>query len=149
MTIRVAINGFGRIGRMFYRLVVEKYPQIKIVNVNDLVPIDNLHYLLKYDTVHGRAMFDSRVEGSKIIAGNQETHVTSEKDPANIPYDQYGVDYVIESTGLFTDPEMAKKHLHSGVKKVIISAPAKGDVPTFCMGVNHELYDSKKASYCI
>jgi glyceraldehyde 3-phosphate dehydrogenase len=142
MAIRVAINGFGRIGRMFYRLVVEKYPEIKIVNINDLVPIDNLHYLLKYDTVHGRASFESQVKDNHIIAGSQVTHVTSEKDPANIPYGTYGVDFVLESTGFFTDPELASKHLHSGVKKVIISAPAKGEIPTFCMGVNHEMYDS-------
>lgn len=143
MTIRIAINGFGRIGRMFFRLVIEKYPDIQIVNINDLVSIGNLHYLLMHDTVHGRAKFNCIVDGNKIIAGDQVTHVTAEKDPTNIPYDLLGVDFVIESTGLFTDPEGAAKHLHGGVKKVIITAPAKGDVPTFCMGVNHDKYDSK------
>jgi glyceraldehyde 3-phosphate dehydrogenase len=142
MTIRVAINGFGRIGRMFFRLVVEKYPDIKIVNINDLVSPDNLHYLLMHDTVHGRAKFKCVVQGNQLIAGDQVTHITSEKDPSDIPYDLLGVDIVIESTGLFTDPESASKHLHGGVKKVIITAPAKGDVPTFCMGVNHTGYDS-------
>jgi glyceraldehyde 3-phosphate dehydrogenase len=144
MTIRVAINGFGRIGRMFYRLVIEKYPQIKIVNINDLVPIDNLHYLLMFDTVHGKAKFQSHVKDNQIISDSQVTYVTSEKDPTNIPYDQFQVDFVLECTGLFTDPELAIKHFHGGVKKVIISAPAKGDVPTFCMGVNHDSYDSSK-----
>ena len=143
MTVRIAINGFGRIGRMLYRLVVEKYPNIKIVNINDLVPIENLHYLLMFDTVHGRAKFNCEVRDSKLIADGQQTHVTSEKDPANIPYDLLGVDFVIEASGLFTDPENASKHLHGGVKKVIITAPAKGDVATFCMGVNHDKYDSK------
>lgn len=144
MTIRVAINGFGRIGRMLFRLIVEKYPDIKIVNINDLVSIENLHYLLMYDTVHGRAKFKCSIEGNQLIGGNQIAHVTSEKDPLNIPYDLLGVDYVIESTGLFTDPEQAAKHLHGGVKKVIITAPAKGNIPTFCMGVNHHMYDPAK-----
>lgn len=144
MTIRVAINGFGRIGRMFFRLVVEKYPDIKIVNINDLVSIDNLHYLLMHDTVHGRAKFQCHIEGNQLIAGDQITHVTSEKDPSNIPYDLLGVDFVIESTGLYTDGDSAAKHLHGGVKKVIITAPAKGNVPTFCMGVNHHNYDPKE-----
>jgi glyceraldehyde 3-phosphate dehydrogenase len=143
MSLRVAINGFGRIGRMFYRLCIEKYPQIKIVNINDLVPIANLHYLLMFDTVHGRAKFSSYIEGDTLVTQDQVTYVTSEKDPAKIPYERFKVDFVLEATGLFTDIEAAKAHLHGGVKKVIITAPGKGEVPTFCMGVNHERYDPK------
>ncbi len=143
MAIRVAINGFGRIGRMFFRRVVERYPSIKIVAVNDLVPADCLHYLLRYDTVHGKPAFESHYKDSQIIVNGHVTQVFSEKDPANIPYKDLQVDYVIESTGFFADLESAKKHLHGGVKKVIISAPAKGDVPTFVMGVNEKSYDPK------
>jgi glyceraldehyde 3-phosphate dehydrogenase len=141
MAIKVAINGFGRIGRMFYRLVVEKYPEIKVVIINDLVPPDNLLYLLMHDTVHGRSKFKAIIKDNCIVSDTQKTLICSEKDTANIPYADLGVEYVIESTGLFTDVESASKHLHSTVKKVIISAPAKGDCPTFCMGVNHDKYN--------
>jgi len=143
MTVRVAINGFGRIGRMFYRLVNQLYPDINIVAINDLVSADLLHYLLTHDSVHGKADFDCRFEDNSIVTNRFKTKIFSEKDPANIPYGDLAVDIVIECTGLFTDKEMAQKHLHGGVKKVIISAPAKGDVPTYVFGVNHEKYDPK------
>lgn len=142
MTVRIAINGFGRIGRMLFRLIHEKYPSIHVVNINDLVPIENLRYLLLHDTVHGKAKFNCSIEDNFFVVNGRKTKITSEKDPLNIPYNQLDVDIVIECTGLFTDKEGASKHLHGGVKKVIISAPAKGDVPTFCYGVNHNSYDS-------
>lgn len=141
MTIRVAINGFGRIGRMLFRLIHQHYPDIEIVNVNDLVPIDNLRYLLLHDTVHGKPSFSCMIESDCLVVNNKTTKITAEKDPLLIPYESMSVDFVIECTGLFTDFEGASRHLHGGVKKVIISAPAKGDIPTFCYGVNHLTYD--------
>lgn len=141
MAIRIGINGFGRIGRLAFRKICEEHKNIEIVAINDLVPAPNLAYLLKYDSVHGRPTFDVRAEGDNIIVNENKTQVLSERDPANLPWKQLGVDYVIESTGLFTKKEDAEKHLQAGAKRVVLSAPAKGGVPTFVMGVNHEKYD--------
>lgn len=143
MTIRVAINGFGRIGRLFFRQACQ-HPQIEIVAINDLVPADNLAYLLKHDSTHGRFKGDVRSSENALIVNNKETKVISEKDPEKLPWKTLNVDFVIESTGLFTTPELAQKHINAGAKRVIITAPAKGDVPTFVMGVNHKTYDPKK-----
>lgn len=139
----VAINGFGRIGRLVYRHL-SKDPNINIVAINDLVPSDNLAYLLKHDSTHGKFEADVKAEGDYIVVDGKRTKVLSVKNPAELPWRELGVDYVIESTGLFTSKEDAGKHLEAGAKKVIISAPAKGDIPTFVMGVNHKKYDSKK-----
>lgn len=144
MAIRVAINGFGRIGRMVFRIIKEKFPNMEVVAINDLVPPDNLVYLLKYDTVHGKPSFEISHTDNAIIVNGQKTLVCSERDPLNLPWSNLNVDYVIESTGLFTDRVDAEKHLKAGAKKVIISAPPKGDVPTFVLGVNHQKYDPKK-----
>ena len=143
MKIRIGINGFGRIGRSVFRLVHEKFSNIEIVAINDLVPAPNLGYLLKYDSVHGR--FSKKVEATDnaFIVENKTTHVLAEKDPTKLPWKDLNVDYVIESTGLFTQMEKAELHLQGGAKRVIISAPAKGNVPTFVMGVNHEKYNPK------
>jgi len=141
MGIRVGINGFGRIGRLAFRIITEHHKDVEIVAINDLVPADNLAYLLKYDSVHHGPKFDVRVEGNTIIAGHNKTQVLSERDPAQLPWKDLGVDYVIESTGLFTQPEAAGKHLEAGAKRVLLSAPGKGDIPTFVMGVNHTKYD--------
>lgn len=147
MPVNVAINGFGRIGRLAMRLALTR-PDLKdlinIVAVNDLVPSDNLAYLLKYDSTHGT--FTGSVEASSdaIIVNGKKIAICSHKDPANLPWRQYEVDYVLESTGLFTQKEDAAKHLTAGAKRVVISAPAKGDVPTFVMGVNHEKYDAER-----
>ncbi|MCB1111361.1 MAG: type I glyceraldehyde-3-phosphate dehydrogenase [Chlamydiales bacterium] len=140
MSIKVAINGFGRIGRLVFRIAMQR-SDIEVVAVNDLVPADNLAYLLKYDSTHGR--YDKAIEakGDFIIADGQKIKVCSERDPSKLPWKELGVDFVIESTGLFNTPEEAKKHLDAGAKRVIISAPAKGDIPTFVMGVNHEKYN--------
>jgi glyceraldehyde 3-phosphate dehydrogenase len=143
MVLRIAINGFGRIGRLVFRIAHQR-KDIQIIAINDLVPPSNLAYLLKYDTVHGK--FDAKIQATEeaIIVDGKKTLILSEKDPSKLPWDDLSVDYVIESTGFFTKLEDAKKHIHAGAKKVIISAPAKDGVPTFVMGVNHDKYDPKK-----
>lgn len=140
MGIRVAINGLGRIGRHVLRRAI-KNPDMTVVAINDVVPADNLAYLLKYDSTHGR--FDAKVEaeGGFLVIDGHKIRVLSEKDPAKLPWKELEVDYVVESTGLFTKKEDAQKHLQAGAKRVIISAPAKGDIPTFVMGVNHTKYN--------
>jgi len=142
MPIRVAINGFGRIGRLVARLAVKR-SDIEIVAINDLVPADNLAYLLKYDSTHGRFDGDVAVDGSMVYVNGKTIHTYSEKDPANLPWKVLDIDYVVESTGHFTSPELAGQHLKAGAKRVLISAPAKGDVPTYVMGVNHTKYNPK------
>ncbi len=151
MAIRIGINGFGRIGRLFTRIASED-PNIEIVAVNDLVPADNLAYLLKYDTMHRRFMLGGKLatvtatETSFTING-KTTKTMAEKDPSKLPWKDLGVNYVLESTGLFTEGEKAQMHIAAGAKRVIISAPTKSEaavVPTLCMGVNHELFDASK-----
>lgn len=143
MTTRVAINGFGRIGRLVFRNLT-KLNDIHVVAINDLVPSDNLSYLLRYDSTHGP--FNGTVEAQEnaLIVNGKKTDVFSERDPAKLPWKQLNVDYVIESTGLFTSLEDASKHLQAGAKRVIISAPAKGDIPTFVMGVNEDKFNPEK-----
>src|SRR6478736_3147312 len=154
MAVKVAINGFGRIGRLVFRAIAEQGligKEVEIVAVGDIVPADNLAYLLKYDSTQGR--FKGEVSSKKsaadktdddvLIVNGKDIHVVSAKDPSGLPWKQFGVDLVIESTGLFTDVEKAKGHLAAGAKKVIISAPAKGDCPTIVMGVNENKYDPK------
>jgi len=155
MAVKVAINGFGRIGRLVFRAMVEQGlvgKDVQVVAVGDIVPADNLAYLLKYDSTQGR--FNGSVSSEKsapdkaeddvLIVNGQKMHVVSAKEPSLLPWKQMGVDVVIESTGLFTDVEKAKGHLIAGAKKVIISAPAKGDCPTLVMGVNQDKYDPKQ-----
>ncbi len=143
MTIKVAINGFGRIGRLVFR-ILQKLPNVDVVAVNDIVPPDNLAYLLKYDSTHGRFKGNVEAKDDGIVVDGKKTLTFSERDPAKLPWKQLGVDYVIESTGLFTSKEEAEKHIQAGAKRVVISAPAKGDIPTFVMGVNEQDYDPKK-----
>jgi len=141
--MKVAINGFGRIGRLFLRKAIE-HTNIEIVAINDLVPPDNLAYLLKYDSVH-RTFQGSVVAGDQSIVVNGKTiKVFSERDPAQLPWKDLDVDFVIESTGLFTSVEGAEKHIKAGAKRVIITAPGKGEMSTFVMGVNHERYNPEK-----
>ncbi|MCX6989772.1 MAG: type I glyceraldehyde-3-phosphate dehydrogenase [Chlamydiae bacterium] len=144
MAVKVAINGFGRIGRLVFRTIAENHENIEIVAINDLVPPDNLAYLLKHDSVHRKTALKIHVDGDFIVVDGKKTKVCSERDPAKLPWKELGVDYVIESTGLFTQLEDAQKHIHAGAKRVIITAPAKGDVPTFVMGVNEKKFDPKK-----
>lgn len=144
MALKLAINGFGRIGRLVFRIIKEHYPDIEVVAINDLVPADNLAYLLKYDSVHRAPSFETHAEGNDLVARGKKTRVCSEKDPAKLPWKDLGIDYVVESTGHFTQFEEAKKHIDAGAKRVILTAPAKGDVPTFVLGVNEESYDPQK-----
>ncbi len=142
MAIRVGINGFGRIGRLVFRSAMND-KSIEFVGVNDLVPAENLAYLLKYDSTHGRAKNDVRAEGNNIVVDGRKVPCTEIKDPTQLPWKDLKVDYVVESTGLFTAREGASKHLAAGAKRVLISAPAKDkDIPTFVMGVNHEKFNA-------
>lgn len=140
MAVRVGINGFGRIGRNFFR-VAYRESDFRVVAVNDITDARTLAHLLKYDTVLGRFEADVRYDAEHIFVDGQPIRVLSRKDPAELPWKDLGVDIVIESTGLFTDRDSAAKHLAAGAKRVIISAPAKKPDITICMGVNHELYD--------
>ncbi|MDB6068305.1 MAG: gap1 [Pedosphaera sp.] len=152
MAVKVAINGFGRIGRLVFRAIAEQGllgKEVQVVAVGDIVPADNLAYLLKYDSTQGRFAGEvsskkssaDKAEDDVLVVNGNEIHVVSAKDPTGLPWKQFGVDIVIESTGLFTEAEKAKGHLTAGAKKVIISAPAKGEDITVVMGVNHEKYD--------
>lgn len=143
MKYKVAINGFGRIGRALFKMLLDS-KELEIVAVNDLVPVDCLAYLLRFDSVHGRFSKELRIDGNKIIIDQHVVEFFSEKDPTKLPWNKLGVDYVVESTGLFTHEEDAKKHLEAGAKKVIISAPAHGNIPCYVMGVNHHKYDPAK-----
>lgn len=138
--IRVGINGFGRIGRMALRAVFEYNKNIEIVGINDLLDADYMAYMLKYDSTHGRFNGTVEVDGNHLIVNGKKIRVTSEPDPAKIAWGDVGADYVIESTGLFTSSDKAKAHIQAGAKKVVISAPAKDETPTFVMGVNHTKY---------
>ncbi|WP_275005925.1 type I glyceraldehyde-3-phosphate dehydrogenase [Promicromonospora iranensis] len=141
MTIRVGINGFGRIGRNFYRALVESGADIEVVGVNDLTDNKTLAHLLKYDTVLGRFGKSVDFDDENIIVDGKKIRALAERDPASLPWGELGADIVIESTGFFTDATKAKAHIDAGAKKVIISAPAKNEDATFVMGVNNELYD--------
>jgi glyceraldehyde 3-phosphate dehydrogenase len=141
VTVRVGINGFGRIGRNFVRAVIEQDADVEIVAVNDLTSPETLAHLLRYDSSQGRLGVDVRVEGNTFVVGDRTITVVSERDPANIPWGGLGVDVVVESTGLFTKREDAAKHLAGGAKKVVISAPATGADATFVVGVNDGEYD--------
>ena len=137
---RVAINGFGRIGRITLRVALGEKTDLDFVAVNDLVDAKTLAYLFKYDSIHGTYQGEVKAEGDSIIIDGKKIKVCSERDPASLPWKEMGVDIVIESTGLFRSKEQAASHLQAGAKKVIISAPAKGAVPTIVMGVNEETY---------
>ena len=137
MDIRVAINGFGRIGRAFARLSQNR--GIEIVAVNDLGSLENLAYLLKYDTVYGRASFSVEAKGGALVVNEKEVKFLSEKDPSNLPWKDLNIDVVVESTGFFTDYEKANAHITAGAKRVVITAPARGEMgATVLMGVNEE-----------
>jgi glyceraldehyde 3-phosphate dehydrogenase len=141
----VGINGFGRVGRQVFKALLESYPdEIEVVAVNDLTDAETLAHLLKYDTNYGETDEEISVEGNAIIVDDQRIMVTAEKDPANLPWKDLGVDIVIESTGRFTDAQKAAAHIQAGAKKVIITAPAKNEDITIVMGVNEEKYDPAK-----
>ncbi|MCA3237320.1 MAG: type I glyceraldehyde-3-phosphate dehydrogenase [Curvibacter sp.] len=140
MTIKVGINGFGRIGRNVLRSAVANFKDIEIVGINDLLEPDYLAYMLKYDSVHGRFKGEVSVEGGQLVVNGKKIRLTQERDPANLKWNEIGADVVIESTGLFLDKDGAGKHLTAGAKKVIISAPSKDDTPMFVYGVNDKTY---------
>lgn len=140
MTIKVGINGFGRIGRMVFRAAVQDFDDIDIVAINDLLDPEYLAYMLKYDSVHGRFKGEIAVDGNTLIVNGKRIRLTAERDPANLKWDEVGAEVVVESTGLFLTKETCEKHLAAGAKKVIQSAPSKDDTPMFVYGVNHEKY---------
>ena len=140
MTIKLGINGFGRIGRNVLRAALQNFSDIEVVAINDLLEPDYLAYMLKYDSVHGRFKGEVSVDGGTLVVNGQRIRLTQERDPANLKWNEVGADIVIESTGLFLDKVTAEKHLAAGAKKVILSAPSKDDTPMFVFGVNHATY---------
>jgi glyceraldehyde 3-phosphate dehydrogenase len=140
MTIKVGINGFGRIGRMVFRAAVANFNDIEIVGINDLLEPDYLAYMLKYDSVHGRFKGDVAVDGNTLVVNGKRIRLTQERDPAALKWNEVGATVVIESTGLFLDKVTAQKHLDAGAQKVVMSAPSKDDTPMFVYGVNDKTY---------
>jgi glyceraldehyde 3-phosphate dehydrogenase len=141
MTIKIGINGFGRIGRMVFRAAVQNFANdVEIVGINDLLEPDYLAYMLKYDSVHGRFKGDVAVDGNNLIVNGKKIRLTAVKNPAELKWDEVGADVVIESTGLFLTKETAEAHIKAGAKKVIMSAPSKDDTPMFVYGVNDKTY---------
>lgn len=142
MSVKIGINGFGRIGRLVFRRAMAS--SVEVVGINDITDAATLAYLLKYDSVHGKYKGEIGVDGNSIVADGKKIPITAERDPANLPWKTLGADIVIESTGLFRDKASAGKHIAAGAKKVLISAPAKDPDGTFVLGVNDNLYDKAK-----
>ncbi|MDR2195335.1 MAG: type I glyceraldehyde-3-phosphate dehydrogenase [Gallionellaceae bacterium] len=144
MTIKVGINGFGRIGRMAFRAIAQDFPEFQVVAINDLLEPDYLAYMLRYDSVHGRFNGDISVDGNTLIVNGNRIRLTAERNPADLKWGDVGVDVVIESTGFFLTKETCEAHLAAGAKKVVQSAPCKDDTPMFVYGVNHETYAGER-----
>ena len=143
-TIKVGINGFGRIGRLVFRAMAER-SNIEVVGINDLIDAEYMAYMLKYDSVHGPFKGEVSVQGNNLVVNGKTIRVTAEKDPNNLKWNEVGAEYIVESTGLFLSKDSAQAHINAGAKKVILSAPSKDDTPMFVMGVNHkELTDDIK-----
>ncbi len=140
MSIKIGINGFGRIGRMVFRAATQNFSDIEIVAINDLLEPEYLAYMLQYDSVHGRFKGDIAVDGNSLVVNGKKIRLTQERDPAKLKWDAVGADIVIEATGLFLTQETAQKHIDAGAKKVILSAPSKDDTPMFVFGVNDKSY---------
>lgn len=140
MTIKIGINGFGRIGRMVFRAVAKDFPEIEVVAINDLLEADYLAYMLKFDSVHGRFNGDVSVSGNNLVVNGKNIRLTAEKDPANLKWNEVGADIVIDCTGFFLTTESCQAHIAAGAKKVVQSAPSKDDTPMFVYGVNHTKY---------
>src|SRR5262245_47434930 len=140
MTIKLGINGFGRIGRNVFRAAVQNFSDIEIVGTNDLLELDYLAYMLRYDSVHGHCMAKFSIENGAVVGDGKTIRLTQERDPANRKWKDVGAEVVIESTGLFLDKATAQKHIDAGAKKVILSAPSKDDTPMFVYGVNDKSY---------
>jgi glyceraldehyde 3-phosphate dehydrogenase len=139
--MKIGINGFGRIGRLVFRAAINN-PKVEIVGINDLIEVDYMAYMLKYDSTHGRFNGEVAVEGGHLVVNGKKIRVTAERSPENLKWDEIGAEYVVESTGLFLEKGTAAAHIKAGAKRVIMSAPAKDDTPTFVMGVNHTKYTS-------
>ncbi|MEW5755381.1 MAG: type I glyceraldehyde-3-phosphate dehydrogenase [Pseudomonadota bacterium] len=144
MAIKIGINGFGRIGRMAFRAVAKEFKDMEIVAINDLLDADYLAYMLKFDSVHGRFDGDVAVDNGALIVNGKKIRLTAEKDPANLKWNEVGVDIVLECTGFFLTEETCQKHIDAGAKKVVQSAPSKDKTPMFVYGVNHETYKGQK-----
>ena len=140
MTIKIGINGFGRIGRMVFRAAVQNFSDIEIVAINDLLEPDYLAYMLSYDSVHGRFKGEVSIDNGTLIVNGKRIRLTAVKDPSELKWGEVGADVVVESTGLFLTKETAQKHIDAGAKKVILSAPSKDDTPMFVFGVNDKTY---------
>ena len=141
MATKIGINGFGRIGRLVFRVAVDK-PDLEVVGINDLLDVDYIAYMLKYDSTHGRFNGTVDVKDGNLIVNGKTIRVTSERNPADLKWGEVGAEYVVESTGLFLTKETAKGHIDAGAKKVVMSAPSKDDTPMFVMGVNQDKYTS-------
>ncbi len=139
MATKIGINGFGRIGRLVFRAAVAR-KDIQVVGINDLIDVEYMAYMLKYDSTHGKFEGTVSVEGGSLVVNGNKIRVTAEKSPANLKWAEIGVDYVVESTGLFLSKDVAQGHLDAGAKRVVITAPVKDDTPMFVMGVNHKTY---------
>ena len=140
MTIKIGINGFGRIGRMVFRAAIQNFHDIEVVGINDLLEPDYLAYMLKFDSVHGRFQGEVSVDNGHLVVNGKKIRLTQERDPASLKWNDIGADVVVEATGLFLDQATAEKHLAAGAKKVLLSAPSKDDTPMFVYGVNHTTY---------
>jgi glyceraldehyde 3-phosphate dehydrogenase len=140
MTIKIGINGFGRIGRMVFRAAIQNFHDIEVVGINDLLEPDYLAYMLKFDSVHGRFQGEVTVDNGNLVVNGKKIRLTQERDPAALKWNEIGADVVVEATGLFLDQATAEKHLTAGAKKVLLSAPSKDDTPMFVYGVNHTTY---------
>ncbi len=139
--VKIGINGFGRIGRLVFRVAADN-PNLEVVGINDLIDVDYMAYMLKYDSTHGRFNGDVEVKDGQLIVNGSTIRVTSERNPADLKWGDIGAEYVVESTGLFLTKESAQGHIDAGAKKVVMSAPSKDDTPMFVMGVNHDKYTS-------
>jgi glyceraldehyde 3-phosphate dehydrogenase len=139
MSTKIGINGFGRIGRLVFRIAMER-PGVEVVGINDLVDVDYLAYMLKYDSTHGKFNGTVEVQDGHLLVNGQKIRVTAETDPANLKWGDIGADYVVECTGIFLTKEKAQGHIDAGARKVVFSAPSKDDTPMFVMGVNNETY---------
>ena len=140
--IKGVMKGFGRIGRLVFRASIER-ENIQVVAINDLLDVDYMAYMLKYDSIHGQFKGDIKVEDGCLVVNGDKIRVTSEKDPANLKWNEVGAEYVVESTGLFLTKELAEKHIAAGAKRVVMSAPSKDDTPMFVMGVNNDTYNGQ------
>jgi len=140
MTTKIGINGFGRIGRMVFRAIAKDFPDMEVVGINDLLDVEYLEYMLKYDSVHGRFNGDVSIKGNNLVVNGKTIRLTAERNPADLKWNEVGADIVVDCTGFFLTTETCQAHIDAGAKKVVQSAPAKDKTPMFVYGVNHKKY---------